>query len=115
MWILNALQPACRSALAPERDLDRCSSSDYRFALEGEDDDSSGARAAESQGPSRPHSQNTIMAGSSECMTQLVEMNLSEYEAVRAGPGRWVVVSAHIDVLADSILARRKQVRPDSP
>jgi hypothetical protein len=45
--------------------------------------------------------------GRDECMTQLVQMNLSEYEAVRARPDRWFVVSAHIDVLADSILARR--------
>jgi hypothetical protein len=45
--------------------------------------------------------------GRDECMTQVAEMNLSEYEAVLAGPARWVVVSAHIDELADSILARR--------
>ena len=45
--------------------------------------------------------------GRDECTTQLAEMNLSEYEAVRAGPGRWFVVSAHIDELADSILTRR--------
>lgn len=44
--------------------------------------------------------------GREECMT-LVETRLSEYEAVRAGPARWVVVSAHIDQLTDSILARR--------
>jgi hypothetical protein len=42
-----------------------------------------------------------------DCLTRLAEMKLSEYEAVRAGPGRWVVASAHIDELADSILARR--------
>ena len=45
--------------------------------------------------------------GRADCLTQLAEMKLSEYEAVRAGPDRWVVLSAHIDELADSILARR--------
>ena len=45
--------------------------------------------------------------GRENCMTQLAEMKLSEYGAARAGPGRWVVLSAHIDELADSILARR--------
>jgi hypothetical protein len=42
-----------------------------------------------------------------DCLTRLAEMSMSEYEAVRARPGRWVVVSAHIDEPADSILARR--------
>jgi hypothetical protein len=45
--------------------------------------------------------------GREDCITQLAKMKLSEYEAVRAGPGRWVVLNAHIDRLADSILARR--------
>lgn len=45
--------------------------------------------------------------GREDCMSQLAEMRLSEYEAVREGPGRWVVLSGHIDELADSILARR--------
>jgi len=45
--------------------------------------------------------------GRESCITQLAEMKLSEYEAVRARPGRWVVLSAHIDELTDSILARR--------
>jgi hypothetical protein len=36
-----------------------------------------------------------------------VEMTLSEYETVGTGVGRWVVSSAHIDALGDSILARR--------
>jgi hypothetical protein len=45
--------------------------------------------------------------GREDCLTQLAEMKLSEYEAVQAGPGRWVVLSAHIDELADSVLARR--------
>ena len=44
--------------------------------------------------------------GREDCLT-LVETRLSEYEAVREGPTRWVVVSAHIDELTDSILARR--------
>jgi hypothetical protein len=41
------------------------------------------------------------------CLTRLAEMKLSEYEAVRAGPDRWVVLSAHIDGPVDSVLARR--------
>jgi hypothetical protein len=45
--------------------------------------------------------------GRDDCLTRLAEMKLSEYEAVRAGPGRWVVVSAHFDELVDSILERR--------
>jgi hypothetical protein len=45
--------------------------------------------------------------GREDCVTQLAEMKLSEYEAVRAGPGRWVVLSAHIDEPTASILARR--------
>jgi hypothetical protein len=45
--------------------------------------------------------------GREDCLTRLAEMKLSEYEAVRAGPGRWVVLSAHIDEPVDSILARR--------
>ena len=44
--------------------------------------------------------------GREHCATP-VEMTLSEYQAVRAGVGRWVVSSAHIDALGDSILARR--------
>lgn len=45
--------------------------------------------------------------GREDCMSQLAEMRFLEYEAVREGPGRWVVLSGHIDELADSILARR--------
>jgi hypothetical protein len=44
--------------------------------------------------------------GLERCLTP-IEMTLSEYEAVRAGPGRWVVSSAHINELADSVIARR--------
>lgn len=44
--------------------------------------------------------------GSQECMTP-IEMSLAEYQAVRAGPTRWVISSAHIDAAADSIIARR--------
>jgi hypothetical protein len=36
-----------------------------------------------------------------------IEMTLAEYQAVRAGPTRWVISSAHIDTSADSIIARR--------
>lgn len=45
--------------------------------------------------------------GREDCMSQLAEMRLSEYEAVREGPARWVVLSGHIDELSDSIPARR--------
>jgi hypothetical protein len=45
--------------------------------------------------------------GREDCVTQLAEMKLTEYEAVQVVPGRWVVLSAHIDELADSVLARR--------
>jgi hypothetical protein len=45
--------------------------------------------------------------GAGDCMTP-IETMLSEYEAaVRAGPGRWVVPSRHIDELVDSVIARR--------
>jgi hypothetical protein len=44
--------------------------------------------------------------GSDECMAR-IETTLAEYQAVRAGPMRWVVSSAHIDTTADSIIARR--------
>jgi cytochrome P450 len=44
--------------------------------------------------------------GSEECMAP-IELNLAEYQAVRAGPTRWVISSAHIDTTADSIIARR--------
>ena len=44
--------------------------------------------------------------GSDECMAR-IETTLAEYRAVRAGPMRWVVSSAHIDTSADSIIARR--------
>ena len=44
--------------------------------------------------------------GSDECMAP-IEMTLAEYQAVRAGPVRWVISSSHIDTTADSILARR--------
>jgi hypothetical protein len=45
--------------------------------------------------------------GAGDCMTP-IETMLSEYEAaVRAGPGRWVVSSRHIDELADSVMAHR--------
>lgn len=44
--------------------------------------------------------------GIDDCMAS-IEMRLSEYEAVRAGTGRWVVSSAHIGIPADSILATR--------
>jgi hypothetical protein len=44
--------------------------------------------------------------GRDGCMT-LLDMTLSEYLAVGAGPSRWVVSSGHIDSAADSTLARR--------
>ena len=44
--------------------------------------------------------------GSDECMAR-IETTLAEYQAVRAGPMRWVVSSTHIDTTADSIIARR--------
>jgi len=44
--------------------------------------------------------------GSDECMTP-IEMTLAEYQAVRAGPTRWVISSTHIDATADSVIARR--------
>ena len=44
--------------------------------------------------------------GSDECMAPIA-MTLGEYQAVRAGPTRWVISSAHIDTSADSIIARR--------
>lgn len=44
--------------------------------------------------------------GSETCMAQ-IEMTLAEYQAVRAGPTRWVVSSTHIDTTADSVIARR--------
>ena len=44
--------------------------------------------------------------GSDECMAR-IETTLAEYQAVRAGPTRWVISSAHIDMSADSIIARR--------
>ena len=44
--------------------------------------------------------------GSEECMAP-IETTLAEYQAVRAGPMRWVVSSTHIDTTADSIIARR--------
>ena len=44
--------------------------------------------------------------GSNECMAP-IEMTLVEYQAVRAGPTRWVISGAHIDTSADSIVARR--------
>ena len=45
--------------------------------------------------------------GAGDCMTP-IETMLSEYEAaVRAGPGRWVISSRHIDELADTVIARR--------
>lgn len=100
------------------------SSSDYRFALGGHDH-SARARAPEPQASREvnegfanltkrfalhPASDPSMMVvcecGREDCMT-LVETRLSEYEAVRAGPARRVVVSAHIDQLTDSILARR--------
>jgi hypothetical protein len=43
---------------------------------------------------------------SEECVTP-IEMTQAEYRAVRAGPTRWVMSSAHIDTLANSIVARR--------
>jgi hypothetical protein len=36
-----------------------------------------------------------------------IETTPAEYRAVRAGPTRWVISSAHIDTTADSIIARR--------
>ena len=36
-----------------------------------------------------------------------IDMTLAEYQAVRAGPTRWVISSAQIDTSADSIIARR--------
>jgi hypothetical protein len=44
--------------------------------------------------------------GSNECMAP-IGTTLAEYRAVRAGPTRWVISSAHIDTAADSIIARR--------
>lgn len=45
--------------------------------------------------------------GRDDCMTY-VEMRLPEYEAAqRAVPERWLVLSAHINPSADSILARQ--------
>jgi hypothetical protein len=44
--------------------------------------------------------------GRDGCMT-ILDMRLSEYEAVRDGPRRWVVSSAHLDTAVDSTLARR--------
>jgi hypothetical protein len=44
--------------------------------------------------------------GSDECMAR-IETTLAEYQAVRAGPMRWVVSSTHIDTYADSIIAHR--------
>ena len=44
--------------------------------------------------------------GLADCMTP-IEMPLSEFEAVRAVPGWWVVSSAHGDELAGSIADRR--------
>jgi hypothetical protein len=45
--------------------------------------------------------------GRDDCLMRLAEMKLSEYEAMRAGPGQWVVFSEHIDEPMDSIVARR--------
>ena len=44
--------------------------------------------------------------GTEDC-TAPIEMTVSEYQAVRLGPTRWVVSSAHIDATMDSIIARR--------
>jgi hypothetical protein len=44
--------------------------------------------------------------GSDECMAP-IETTLVEYQAVRAGPTRWVISIAHIDTTVDSIIARR--------
>ena len=44
--------------------------------------------------------------GSEECMAP-IETTLAEYQAVRAGPARWVISSAHIDKTTDSVIARR--------
>jgi hypothetical protein len=44
--------------------------------------------------------------GSEECRAR-IETTLAEYQAVRAGPTRWVISSTHIDTTADSIIARR--------
>lgn len=43
--------------------------------------------------------------GSPGCLT-FIEISLSEYEAVRTGPDRWVVSSDHTDE-PDALLARR--------
>ena len=44
--------------------------------------------------------------GLAGCMRP-IEIPFSEFEAIRAGPTRWVVSTAHIDELAGSIIARR--------
>jgi hypothetical protein len=36
-----------------------------------------------------------------------MEMTVSEYAAVREGPDRWVVSSAHVDEQRESLLAQR--------
>jgi hypothetical protein len=126
MGVSSALQPACRNALAPERDLDRVSSSDCLICT-GRDTLTALERELRSRRLRREINERVVELTKQfaldpasdppmivfcecvreDCMTQLAEMKLSEYEPVLAGPGRWVVLSAHIDEPADSILARR--------
>jgi hypothetical protein len=44
--------------------------------------------------------------GSEECLAR-IETTLAKYQAVRAGPTRWLICSTHIDTTADSLIARR--------
>jgi hypothetical protein len=118
--VSNALQLACRSALAPERRL--IGVEQRRPIRTVREHDSSRARVAEPE--ASPHVNERIAeltnqfepdatspplmvfceCGREHCTTA-VAMTLSEYEAVRAGVRRWVVSSAHIDALQE--LARR--------
>jgi hypothetical protein len=124
MLVSKALRPACRIALTPERDPIALSSSDDRSHWKGP---KMTAQERELQSRSLRREVNERIAelieafhsetevpvmtvfcecGSEGCMAP-IEMTLTEYQAVRAAPTRWVISSSHIDTSAVSIVARR--------
>jgi hypothetical protein len=87
---MSALEGHLRSRRLHREVNERIAALSESFALDGVD----------------PPVQMVCECGSKACMAT-VDMNLSEYHAVRQGPGRWVVSSEHLDRLDGSVLARR--------
>ena len=126
-WVLlvsNALRPACRIALAPERDPDRSPSSDSRFALEGPNMTAE-ERELQSRSVRREVNERvaevathyievethaemvkfTCECGRVDC-ADTIGMTIAEYEAIRAESTHFGVVPQHEQPEIETVIER---------